>query len=105
MTIKSSKTLVDEALEKIETLDPIKVKQLFDQKKCTLIDIRDIREVWNDGAIEDSVHIPRGMLEFWLDSESPYYQKECGQIWKIESLEKLSVRVLNIIFKKLQALI
>ena len=76
MTIKSSKTLVEEALEKIETIDPIKVKQLSDQKKCVLIDIRDIREVWNDGAIDDSIHIPRGMLEFWLDSESPYYQKE-----------------------------
>ncbi len=44
--------------------------------KCTLIDIRDIRELWNEGGIEKAIHIPRGMLEFWLDPVSPYYKKE-----------------------------
>ena len=76
MTIKSSKTLVEEALEQIRTMDSLQVKELMDQNKCTLIDIRDIRELWNEGAIEGTLHIPRGMLEFWLDSESPYYKKE-----------------------------
>ena len=40
------------------------------------IDIRDIRELWNEGGIEKAIHIPRGMLEFWLDPVSPYYKKE-----------------------------
>ena len=76
MTIKSSKTLVDEALSTIQTLDALKVKELFAKNECTLIDIRDIRELWNEGHIEGAIHIPRGMLEFWLDPESPYYKKE-----------------------------
>ena len=76
MTIKSSKTLVEEALREIKTLDPIKAKELLDNKKCTLIDIRDIRELLNEGSIKDALHIPRGMLEFWMDPSSPYYKKE-----------------------------
>ena len=76
MSIKSSKTLVEEALKQITTMDIVKVKELFDQKKCVLIDIRDIRELWNEGAIEEAIHIPRGMLEFWLDPSSPYYRKD-----------------------------
>ena len=76
MPIKSSKTLVEEALKQIETLNSVEVKELFDQKKCILIDIRDIRELWNDGAIDEAIHIPRGMLEFWLDPSSPYYRKD-----------------------------
>tara|TARA_Y100000590_G_C15219321_1_gene825612 strand:- start:4 stop:402 length:399 start_codon:yes stop_codon:yes gene_type:complete len=76
MPIKSSKTLVEEALKQIETIDIIKVKELLDQKKCTLIDIRDIRELWNEGTIDEAIHIPRGMLEFWLDPSSPYYRKD-----------------------------
>jgi len=76
MTVKSSKTLIAEALKEIETLDSAKVKELHDKKECTLIDIRDIRELWSTGKVEGALHIPRGMLEFWLDKESPYYRKE-----------------------------
>ena len=76
MTIKSSQTLVNEALKEIKTLDPVKVKELAEQNKCILVDIRDIRELWNEGEIENSNHVPRGMLEFWLDPSSPYYKKE-----------------------------
>ena len=76
MVIKSSKTLVKDALSQIKTLDASKAKELLEKNKCYLIDIRDIRELWNDGAIEKALHIPRGMLEFWLDPESPYYKKE-----------------------------
>ena len=76
MAIKSSKTLVDEAYKEIETYTPSKAKELYEKKTCTLIDIRDIRELWNEGGIEGAVHIPRGMLEFWLDPSSPYYKKE-----------------------------
>ena len=76
MTIKSSKTLVDEALKIIETQDPLVTKKLHDEEKCTLIDIRDIRELQNEGAVNGALHIPRGMLEFWLDPSSPYFKKE-----------------------------
>ena len=61
-------------MNSIETLDALKAKELFDKNECTLIDIRDIRELQNEGRIENSKHIPRGMLEFWLDSESVYFK-------------------------------
>ena len=74
MNIKSSQTLVEEAQKSIETLSSSEVKTLYDNKEITLIDVRDIRELWKEGTIENSKHIPRGMLEFWLDPESTYYQ-------------------------------
>ena len=74
MNIKSSQTLVDEAVKNIETLSSNEVKSLLEKKEITLIDVRDIRELWKEGTVENSKHIPRGMLEFWLDSESSYYK-------------------------------
>ena len=74
MNIKSSRILVDEAKKNIETLNADEVKSLLDKKEVTLIDVRDIREIWKEGTIENSKHIPRGMLEFWLDPESSYYK-------------------------------
>ena len=73
MNIKSSKELVDRALKEIKTLEPNEVKELENKKQCTLIDIRDIRELWREGTIKGSLHIPRGMLEFWMDPQSQYY--------------------------------
>ena len=75
MVIKSSKSLVSEALDQIETIN---ADQAFDQvnnDQCNLIDIRDIRELEREGRINKSLHIPRGMLEFWLDPESPYFKE------------------------------
>ena len=60
--------------KKIQTLSPVEVKSLINKKEITLIDVRDIRELWKEGTIENSKHIPRGMLEFWLDPESSYYK-------------------------------
>ena len=74
MNIKSSQTLVKEAQKSIETLNSNEVKKLVENKEITLIDVRDIRELWKEGTIENSKHIPRGMLEFWLDPKSTYYQ-------------------------------
>ena len=74
MNIKSSQTLVEEAQKSIETLSSAEVKTLYDNNKITLIDVRDIRELWKEGTIENSKHIPRGMLEFWLDPESSYFK-------------------------------
>ena len=84
MNIKSSQTLVEEAKKSIETLNSSEVKKLKDKEEITLIDIRDIRELWKEGTIENSKHIPRGMLEFWLDPESSYYKTN-----KIKDLKKI----------------
>tara|TARA_B100000745_G_C19858024_1_gene285350 strand:- start:117 stop:500 length:384 start_codon:yes stop_codon:yes gene_type:complete len=74
VSIKSSKTLVDEALIIIKTISPEEALKLSNDNKCNLIDIRDIRELQKDGKIQNSSHIPRGMLEFWLDPESVYFR-------------------------------
>ena len=84
MSIKSSQTLVEEAKKKIQTLSPVEAKNLIEKKEITLIDIRDIRELWKEGTIENSKHIPRGMLEFWLDPESSYYKAN-----KIKDIKKM----------------
>ena len=84
MNIKSSKELVDKANESIKVMSPEQVKNAYDKREITLIDVRDIRELWNEGTIKDSIHIPRGMLEFWLDPQSSYYQeKKIGDIKNI----------------------
>ena len=84
MTIKSSQTLVEEAQKNIESLSSDEVKTLYDNDEITLIDVRDIRELWKEGTIENSKHIPRGMLEFWLDPESTYFQAN-----KIKEIKKM----------------
>ena len=84
MNIKSSKELVDKANELIKVMSPEQVKNAYDKGEVTLIDVRDIRELWKEGTIKDSIHIPRGMLEFWLDPQSSYYQeKKIGDIKNI----------------------
>jgi len=75
MNIKSSNQLVKEALEEIKTISTDEAFELSNQGKCNLIDIRDIRELQNEGRVENSHHIPRGMLEFWLDPESVYFKE------------------------------
>ena len=75
MSIKSSQTLVSEALKEIKTISTDEAYTLTNNNECNLIDIRDIRELENKGRIENSNHIPRGMLEFWLDPESPYFKQ------------------------------
>ena len=84
MNIKSSKELVDEANESINVMSPEQVKKAYDKGEVTLVDVRDIRELWKEGTIKDSIHIPRGMLEFWLDPQSSYYREK-----KIEDSKKL----------------
>ena len=84
MNIKSSQVLVEEAKKSIETLSSEDVKKLYDQGEITLIDVRDIREIWKEGTIEHSKHIPRGMLEFWLDPQSSYYNSN-----KIKDIKKM----------------
>ena len=75
MTIKSSQSLVSEALKEIKTISTDDAYKLVVDNKCNLIDIRDIRELQKEGQVEGANHIPRGMLEFWLDPESVYFKE------------------------------
>ena len=84
MNIKSSQKLVEEAKKVIESINSDEVKKLNENGKITLIDIRDIRELWREGTIENSKHIPRGMLEFWLDPKGSYYNAN-----KIDEIKKM----------------
>ena len=74
MTIKSSQTLVTQALQEITTISSEEALKLFNESKCNLIDIREKGELDKTGRVENSNHIPRGMLEFWLDPEGPYFK-------------------------------
>jgi rhodanese-related sulfurtransferase len=74
MPIKSSQTLVSEALSEVTTITAEEALKLSNEDKCTLIDIREKGELDKTGRIENSNHIPRGMLEFWLDPEGPYFK-------------------------------
>ena len=74
MTIKSSLELVQAALKEIKTISPEEALKLSNEDTCTLIDIREKGELDKTGRIEKSNHIPRGMLEFWLDPEGPYFK-------------------------------
>ena len=75
MTIKSSHTLVSEALEEIKTISTDDAHEMLTNNQCNLIDIRDVRELEKEGKVENANHIPRGMLEFWLDPDSVYFKK------------------------------
>ena len=74
MNIKSAQTLVLQALEEVKTISTDEAYQLSNNNKCNLIDIREKGELDKTGRVENSNHIPRGMLEFWLDPNSPYFK-------------------------------
>ena len=74
MTIKSSQTLVAQALKEVKTISSEEALKLFNENKCNLIDIREKGELDKTGRVENSNHIPRGMIEFWLDPEGPYFK-------------------------------
>ena len=69
---KGIKELCAEAEAEIETLTVEQAMALANDPKVQLVDIRDIRELWREGAVPGAVHAPRGMLEFWVDPASPY---------------------------------
>ena len=75
MSIKSSQTLVIEALSKVKTYSPEEALKLSLEGKCNLIDIREKGELERTGRVENSNHIPRGMLEFWIDPNSQYFKE------------------------------
>jgi len=78
MISKGIKQLCAEAEREIETMTVEQVMAVQDDPNVQLVDIRDIRELWRDGSIPGATHAPRGMLEFWVDPDSPYYREEFG---------------------------
>ncbi len=73
------KQLVEEAKKEIEEITAEDAITLLDDDSVVIVDIRDVRELPRDGKIPGSFHAPRGMLEFWIDPESPYYKDIFGQ--------------------------
>ena len=74
MTVKSLQTLVNETLKEIKTINADEAFQMVQDKNCNLIDIRESNELENTGSVEGATHIPRGMLEVYLDPNSPIFQ-------------------------------
>ena len=78
MTVKSIQTLVHDAMQEIKTISADEAYQMFNHDSCNLIDIREINELDNSGRVEGATHIPRGMLEIYLDPNSIFFQN--GQL-------------------------
>jgi rhodanese-related sulfurtransferase len=78
MVTKGVKQLVAEANAEIETVSQDDAKKLLDDDGVVFVDIRDVRELEREGMIPGAFHAPRGMLEFWVDPDSPYYKDVFG---------------------------
>ncbi len=76
---KSSAQMVEDARARIEEIETRELMARLDDPATVIVDIRDIRERQRSGFIPGSVHAPRGMLEFWVDPDSPYYKDVFGQ--------------------------
>ena len=89
---RSARSMVEEASARIEALSPERVHDLLDDPGHLVVDIRDPREWERLGTLPGAFRAPRGMLEFWVDPESPYYKPAlddgrtlvlyCGSAWR-----------------------
>jgi rhodanese-related sulfurtransferase len=75
---KGIKVLLEEANAKIRTLSVSEAMAAFGDEKVVFVDIRDVRELETEGQVPSAFHAPRGMLEFWVDPDSPYYKPIFG---------------------------
>ena len=75
MNVKSIQTLVSEAMQEIKTINADTALKMVEDNNCNLIDIRDVRELENTGKVENSVHVPRGVLEIYLDPNSALFKQ------------------------------
>ena len=75
----SYKQLLDEAMAEVETLSIKEATALYDSEDVQFVDLRDVRELKLEGKIPDAFHAPRGMLEFWIDPDSPYFKPVFAQ--------------------------
>ena len=76
MLKKTSRDLVDEAMQVVTTYSIEQAKSLHGKPGVQFVDVRDVRELEREGVIPDAIHAPRGLLEFWVDLESPYHRQE-----------------------------
>ena len=97
--------LITQAMAQIETLPLEQAKKLLNDENIIFVDIRDVRELEREGMIPNAFHAPRGMLEFWVDPDSPYYKPVfgegkrlvlyCASAWRsalaAETLQKMGV--------------
>ena len=97
--------LIAQAMAQIETLPLEQAKKLLNDENIIFVDIRDVRELEREGMIPNAFHAPRGMLEFWVDPDSPYYKPVfgegkrlvlyCASAWRsalaTETLQKMGV--------------
>ena len=97
--------LIAHAMAQIETVPLEKAQDLLGDPDTVFIDIRDARELEREGMIPNAMHAPRGMLEFWVDPDSPYYKPifgegkrlvlYCASAWRsalaTETLQKMGV--------------
>jgi len=97
--------LITQAMTQIETLPLEQAQKLLSDENVIFIDIRDVRELEREGMIPNAFHAPRGMLEFWVDPDSPYYKPVfgegkrlvlyCASAWRsalaAETLQKMGV--------------
>jgi rhodanese-related sulfurtransferase len=72
---KGIKQLLEEANARIKTVPIEEAKSMLGKGDVVFVDIRDVRELERDGTIPGAVHAPRGMLEFWVDPDSPYHRE------------------------------
>ena len=78
MNIKSIQNLVSEAMNEIKTIDADQAYEMVKDSSCNLIDVRELNELDATGRVDGAIHIPRGMLEVYLDPNSPVFQN--GQL-------------------------
>ena len=83
------KELLDKAMAEVETISVDKAQELHSGETAQFVDLRDIRELKMEGKVPGSYHMPRGMLEFWIDPESPYFksifEKDCKYVFYCKS--------------------
>jgi rhodanese-related sulfurtransferase len=76
---RSVKAMVEAAKREIEEIPAAEAVKLAGRDDVVLVDIRDVRELARDGKVPGAFHVPRGMLEFWIDPESTYYKPRFGE--------------------------
>jgi len=81
--MKTAEQLINEANARVERITPTEANELRGENGVLFVDLRDIRELWREGTIPDSMSAPRGMLEFWIDPECKYYRKDFDGVTQI----------------------
>ena len=77
--MKTAQQLVDAATLEIVTVSLPQAQALLTDADALFVDLRDVRELEREGVIPGAVHVPRGMLEFWVDPQSEYFKPVFGQ--------------------------